>query len=296
MFSTSAGGSSLERTRLTRHRRPSYGGTRNVGPHTDAGLMEPVETNEPAADQEQILLRWGGVAGMLGAVLLLLTAVTLFGLVPPAPSDPVAALARYPDVRAITLVGEAFSLASVVVISFFYLALFRVLRGTGLAQAQFGFALSLVGLAILAVEGVPDVAYGRISDLYHVAGASAQDQSALVLLWQTTHALFIQYDTASFIFMALGFAVLGLAMSRRIGFGRGLGALTTVLGLAGLVGVCVLGIGSVLFAPLGLSVLLVLRFLLGWKVYRLSRPTSRHDAISPRGKAARRWPGHESPA
>ncbi len=243
-----------------------------MDPHSDADLMETAGSIEPADDQEKILLRWGGLAGIVGAILLLLTAVTLFGLVPTAPSDPAAALARYPDVRAITVVGEALSLAAVVVVALFYLALFRVLRGTSLAQAQFGFALSLVGLAILAVEGVPDVAYGRISDLYHAAGVSAQDQSTLVLLWQTTHALFIQYDTASFIFMALGFAVLGLAMSRHFAFGRGLGGLTTALGLAGVVGVCVLGIGSVLFAPLGLAILLILRFFLGWKVYRMSKP------------------------
>ncbi len=234
--------------------------------------MTPAGTVEMAADQERSILRWGGLAGMVGAVLLLLTAVTLFGLVPPAPSDPAAALARYPDVRIITVVGEAFSLASVVVIALFYLALYRALRGASLAQAQFGFALSLLGLAILAVEGVPDVAYGRISDLYHAAGVSSQDQSTLVVLWQTTHALFLQYDTASFIFMALGFVVLGLAMCRHRAFGWRLGGLTTVLGLAGVVGVCVLGIGSLLFAPLGLVILLILRFLLGWKVFGLSRP------------------------
>lgn len=208
---------------------------------------------------------------MLSALLLILTAVALFGFVPPAPTSPQALVARYPDVRLATVVGETFSLASVIAFVPFLIALFLALRRTGLAPAGFGAGLGFLGLAILAVEGVPDVAYGRISDLYHAAGATPQDQATLALIWQTTQGLFSQYDTASFIFLALAFIVLGGAMLRNPAFGKGFGGLSIVLGLAGLVGVYLLGITSSVFAPLGLGVLIILPFVLGWKVYRLSR-------------------------
>lgn len=207
---------------------------------------------------------------MLSALLLILTAVALFGFVPPAPTNPQALVARYPSVRFATVVGETFSLASVIVFVPFLVALYRVLRRTSLASAAFGAGLGFLGVAVLAVEGVPDVAYGEISNLYHAPGATPQDQAALALIWQTTQALFSQYDTASFILLALGFVFLGVAMLRNAAFGRGFGGLSIGLGLAGLVGVYLLGIASAAFAPLGLAVLIILPALLGWKLFRLS--------------------------
>ena len=234
-------------------------------------IVLPTEGKGPMTDQEKSVLRWGGLAGMLSSILLILTAITLFGFVPPAPADPAGLVMRYPEVRTATIVGQTFSLVSVVVAVAFFLALYRALRGTSLASAQFGTGLSLLGLAVLAVEGVPDVAYAKIADLYHAPGATPPDQATLALIWQTTQALFSQYDTAALILLALGYILLGLAMLRNPSFGKSFGGVSMVLGLAGLVGVYLLGITSALFAAFGLGVLIILPFLLGWKVYRLSR-------------------------
>jgi hypothetical protein len=80
-------------------------------------------------------------------------------------------------------------------------------------------------------------------------------------------------DTAVLIFQALGYILLGMAMLWHPFFGKRLGGVTIVLALVGLVGIVLLGIDSLLFAPLGLFVFITLPILLGWKVYSLSRTT-----------------------
>ena len=222
-------------------------------------------------DQERSVLRWGGLAGILSSITLILTSVTLFGFVPTAPTNPQALVERYPDVRLATLVGETFSFASAILFVAFLFAMYKALRRTSPAPAAFGTGLGFLALAVLAVEGVPDVAYAKISDLYHAPGATPQDQATLALIWETTQGLFSQYDTASFILLGLAFIVLGLAMIRTSTFGKSFGGISIFLGLAGLAGVYLLGITSNLFAPLGLGVLIILPFLLGWKVYTLSK-------------------------
>ncbi len=211
---------------------------------------------------------------MLSGITLILTSIALFGFVPKAPPTAAELVMRYPDVRLATVTGETFSLAGVVLSIAFFFALYRALRGSSYGPALYATGLSLLGLAVLAVEGVPDVAYGKISDLYHASGVGAQDQAMLANIWQTTQGLFSQYDTASFIFLALGYTVFGVAMYRNKSFGRGFGIVAIVLGLVGLVGVYALGITSSTFAPLGLGVLIVLPLLLGWKLIRLSRAPS----------------------
>lgn len=221
--------------------------------------------------EENSVLRWGGLAGMVSPLLTLLTAITLFGFVPQAPADTYGLVMRYPDVRVAYAVGETFSLVSVILAVAFYLALYQALRRSSLAPTLWGTSLSFLGLAVLAVQGAPRVAFGGISELYHAAGVTAQDQATLALIWQATQSLFMELDTAALIFQATGYVLLGMAMFRNPVFGKRLGGATLVLALAGLVGLLLLGIDSSLFAPLGLFVFILLPLVLGWKVHHLSR-------------------------
>ena len=68
-----------------------------------------------------------------------------------------------------------------------------------------------------------------------------------------------------------GTIFLGIAMLRHPAFGRRFGLVSTVLALAALVGVYVLGVGSAFHAPLGLFALIVVPLIIGWKLYSLSR-------------------------
>ncbi len=45
-------------------------------------------------DQEKAILRWGGLAGILGDILFILTVVILVGFAPPSSGDPAGYLGR----------------------------------------------------------------------------------------------------------------------------------------------------------------------------------------------------------
>jgi hypothetical protein len=58
-------------------------------------------------DQEKNVLRWGGLAGMLGGIAFILTMVTLLLLVPDPDASPGELLMRFPENRAAISLGES---------------------------------------------------------------------------------------------------------------------------------------------------------------------------------------------
>ena len=220
---------------------------------------------------EKSVLRWGGLAGMLSPISIILTAITLFVFVPSAPAGLHGPVMRYPDARMAYVVGESFSLVSIVLMVAFLVALCGALRRTSLAPALWGTSLGLLSQAVLAVEAVPRVVFGEISNLYHAPSATLQDQATLALIWQTTQSIFYQLDTVAVIFQTMCYILLGMAMLRNPVFGKRLGGIVMVLAVAALAGLYLLGIDSLWYAPLGPFVLIFLPLLLGWKVFTLSR-------------------------
>ncbi|MGC2035105.1 MAG: hypothetical protein WA761_06650, partial [Thermoplasmata archaeon] len=112
--------------------------------------------------------------------------------------------------------------------------------------------LSLLGLAVLAVESEPNVAMAHISAQYHAAGATAAQQATAVQLWQATQGMFNQFDTCAYIFLSVGFVVLGIAMLRAPSFGKILGGLSVAFGVAGLFALASLGVDPAAFSPFAL--------------------------------------------
>ena len=221
--------------------------------------------------EERSVLRWGGLAGILSSILSILFLVILIGFVPAPPSDPKALVARFPDVKAATIVGQTVYLAAVILWVVLFLALYRALRGGSLAPALFGRGVGLVGLVLFAAGGIPAVALSLISDLYHAPGATAQDQATLALVWQGVQGVFHETDTMGFIFLTLGYILLGIAMLRNPTFGPRFGGVSIALGLAALVGISLFSVASALVAPFVILVFIILPLLLGWKVFSLSR-------------------------
>src|SRR5437667_9666386 len=86
---------------------------------------------------EKIVLRWGGVAGMLGGVIFIFSIVVLVGLAPP-PATTTAFVMSYPDRRAAITLGDALYVAAGTLWVPLFLALFRGLRRTRLAPGLFG--------------------------------------------------------------------------------------------------------------------------------------------------------------
>ena len=92
-------------------------------------------------EQEKSVLRWGGLAGMLGGILFILAWVVV--IVGPVgmedPADLAGWVTRFPDIRAARVVENGIYLVALLLEVTLFLALFRALRRTSLAPALAAF-------------------------------------------------------------------------------------------------------------------------------------------------------------
>jgi hypothetical protein len=236
--------------------------------------------------QEKSVLRWGGLAGIVGGILLVAVFVIVgvfVGLDDPA--EPEALVERFPDVRAPMFVVEVLYLGGLALWAIHFLALYRALRATSLAPALFGSALGIMGLVVLAAGALPQVARTPISDLYHAPGATPEDQATLVLLWQATQGMFDALLVTGLLLLPIGLLMLGVAMLGAPAFGRGYGWVSVSLGVAGVAAAVAVVIdpGSII-AVVGILALIVFHIALGWKVYSLSKGPYVGSLVENRGK------------
>ena len=221
---------------------------------------------------EKSVLRWGGLAGILGGIILILVFVIVAVFVGSDPADLEGFVMRFPDIRAARIAENSLYLVVLILWVTLFLALYRALRETSLAPALFGSGLGILGLVVLAAGALPHVATAPISDLYHSPGATPEDQATLVLLWQATQGIFEALLAAGTLLLTIGVIILGVAMLGAPAFGKSFGTASVVLGV---VGVAAAAAASVfLDAPIvviSFLALIVFHLVLGWKVYSLSR-------------------------
>ena len=221
--------------------------------------------------QEKSVLQWGGLAGILGSITL----IVVFGIVGVfAGMGPVDVM-RFPDIRTALIVGDSLYLVVLILWVIHFLALYRALRETSLAPALFGSVLGILGLVVLAAESLHQPWQKPISDLYHAPGATLEAQATLVLLWQVTRGIFNALLVTGFLLLPIGVTALGVAMFKAPAFGKGFGGVSVVIGILGVVAGIVLLIdpGSSIAVVSVLS-LIVFHIAVGWKVYSLSRAPS----------------------
>jgi hypothetical protein len=234
--------------------------------------------------QERSVLRCGGLAGIAAGLVFILVPVILFGLVPQAPAgsfkvegggqvDPVALVAMFPASRAAISAGNFVNFVSGILTLALVISLFITLRKTKLAPALFGSALYVLGLAVIFTETVTQVVFDPLSSLYQAPWTTPAEQTTLVMLWQATQGIFFELDAAAILLLSTGILILGVAMYRAPSFGRAVGGLSIVFGMAGLVVTTIFGITSFLAAFLLIPVFIALPIILGWKVYMASKVT-----------------------
>jgi magnesium-transporting ATPase (P-type) len=133
-------------------------------------------------EQESSVLRWGGLSGMLGGIVFILTLVVVLagpvGMEEPA--DLAGWVTRFPDVFAARVVENMMYLMALILEVALFLALYRALRRTSLAPALCGSVLGILGIAVMMVGALPHVAHAPLSDLYH--SSFAQFPSTMVEL------------------------------------------------------------------------------------------------------------------
>jgi hypothetical protein len=225
-----------------------------------------------AIDEEKSVMRWGGLAGILGGIVFVLVFVVVIAFVGPDPAQPEGRVMRFPDIRAARTVEDSLYLVVLMLWVTHFLALYRALRGTSLAPALFGSVLGIVGLGVLAAGALPHVATAPISDLYHAPGATPEDRAALVLMWQATEGIFDALFGVGLLLVPIGFVALGVAMLGVPAFGKGFGGVSVVLGVVGVVAASVLLVDPLSpSAFVGVLALIAFHLVLGWKIYSLSR-------------------------
>jgi hypothetical protein len=222
--------------------------------------------------QEKSVLRWGGLAGILGSIIFILVFVIVIVFVGEDPAELAGWVERFPDIRAARTAENGGYLLVLILWVPHFLALYVALRQTSLAPALFGSGLGILGLAVLAAGALPHVATAPLSDLYHGPGVTPADQAALALMWQASWGIFDALLFAGLAIVAVGITALGVAMLGTPAFGKGVGWFSVVIGVLGLAaGVVLLIDPGSLIAVVNVLSLIVFHLVLGWKVYRLSK-------------------------
>lgn len=218
-------------------------------------------------EQEKSVLRWGGLAGILGGILFILVFIIVAVFV----GDPGGA-ERFPEIRTARTVENTLYLVCLILWVPHFLALARPLQETRLASALFGSVLGVLGLGVLAAGAFPHVATVPLSDLYHGTGATPADQAAIVLLWEAIWGIFNALLFTGLAIVAAGVSTLGVAMLGTPTFGRRFGWMSLILGVCGIAAALAALIDpSSQFVAIGIFALIIFHIVLGWKVYRLSR-------------------------
>ena len=229
--------------------------------------------NDPLTlEQERRVMRWGGAAGILGGVVLIFVLAIVGAFAGVDPSDAEAAVEKFPDIRAARIAENGLYLLVLVLWVVHFLALYRALRGANLAPALFGCVLGILGLGLLAAGALPHIATAQISDLYHAPDATPEDKATLVAAWQTTQGVFDALFAAGLLIAPIGLAGFGMAMLDTPVFGKGLGRMSIVLGVAGVAAAAVLLFDpTAAIAAIGVFAMIIFHLLVGWRVYSLSR-------------------------
>jgi hypothetical protein len=241
----------------------------------------------PDTDREAPVLRWGGLAGIAGAILFILVFVIVGALVG-TDSTPEAAIKRFPDVRPVRTVENGLYLLVLSLWAIHFVALVRALRHVSLAPALFGAVLGLVGLTVLAVGAIPHAASVAISDLYHASGVSPDEQATLVMVWQATQGIFNASLVSGLVILPMSVVMLGMAMLDAPTFGKRYGWFSVGLGGIGAAAAIALLVDPLSFvAVIGIFALIVFNLVVGWKVYGLSRVAVSSTAGRGEGAATR---------
>lgn len=225
----------------------------------------------PTIEQERTVLRWGGLAGVLGGIVFILVFIIVAAFVGMDTLQPEEWIERFPDIRAARIVENGLYLAVLILWVPHYLTLHRALRGTSLAPALFGSALGILGLVILMAGALPHVATAPLSDLYHAPGATAEDQASLVLMWEATQGIFDALLITGLVILPVSHIALGLAMLKSPTFGRGVGRMSVLLGAIGIIAAGVLLVDPQ--SPIAVATVLGLiafHLVVGWRVYKLA--------------------------
>lgn len=228
--------------------------------------------NAQMIEQEKSVLRWGGLAGILGSITFGLVMVYVAVVIGDGPTDLHEIVARFPEIHLLRVIENGVYLFGLLLEMLLFLAIFWALRKESLAPALFGSALGIVGLVSMAISSTPHVAHYPLSELFQAAGAAPEAQEAIALMWQGTWGVFNAPLYVGFVVVPLGLILLGVAMFGASDFGKGLAWMSVITGVAAFVAAILQmvdpasDVGAISYlAPI------IFYFVAGLKTYRLGK-------------------------
>ena len=228
---------------------------------------------EPAPDPQ--LIRWGGVAGVAGVILLLCSVAVVVALGLPDASD-VETLTDFPDIESGRIAEHFLYLGALILFALHTFVLHRLLRTAHPAPALFGTVIAAFGLVIMAASSLLHVSTSPLADLYHSPDTPAEDLQAIEYAWFGAQSVFDTMLATGVLLVPIGILLLGVAMrSDAPAFGPHLSMLTIGLGTVGTIGAAaeVVDPGSD-FSAAGVLAIAVFYFSIGWRTVRLGTNAS----------------------
>jgi len=223
-------------------------------------------------EQEKSVLRWGGLAGILGSVFFILVMVFVAVVIGSDPFDLAEVVARFPNIHMLRVIENGVYLVGLLLEILLVLALFLALRKVNLAPALFGSALGIVGLVSMAISATPHVAHYPLSELFHATGTTPEAQEAIALMWQATWGVFNAPLFVGFFVVPTGLILLGVAMFSSPDFSKGYSWVSLVLGVIAFIAAILQMIDPAAdIGALSYIALILFYFVLGIKIYRLSK-------------------------
>ena len=228
-----------------------------------------VHTTAPPPPDRQ-LIRWGAVAGLVGAALMLAAALVVVVLDLPDASD-VETLTDFADIESGRIAEHFLYLGALVLFTMHVLVLHRMLRGAHSAASLFGAAIATIGFVIMAASSVLHVSTAALSDLYTDADTPPEDLPAIEYAWHGAQSVFDTMLATGVLLVPIGLVLLGVAMLRSSAFGPRLTSLTLVLGVLGALGATVEIVDTgIELSALSVLAIVVFHLAAGWRTLQLA--------------------------
>ena len=250
-----------------------------ISPRHDASAKRTGAERRGASPQsvqnpDRQLCRWGGVAGLAGAILMLGAGAVVGVLGLPDASD-IETLTDFADIKSGRIAENTLYLGALMMFALHTFVLYLLLKTAHPAAALFGTVTAAFGLVIMAASSLLHVATSPLADLYTDPDTPPEGLQSIEYAWHGAQSVFDTMLATGVLLVPIGIVLLGTAMRSAPTFGIRLTWLTLALGTVGIVGasIAVVDPGSEFSA---VSVLAIVVFYLstGWRTLALGRKES----------------------
>ncbi len=231
--------------------------------------MQTRRSSDHQRSSDRQLSRWGGIAGLLGGILLLGAGLVVGVLGLPDASDP-ETLIDFANIESGRIAEHFLYLGALMLFALHVSVLHRLLAPAHQAAALFGTVMAGFGLIMMAASSLLHVATSPLADLYTAPETPPEDLAAIEYAWHGAQSVFDTLLATGVLLVPIGIVLFGVAMRSAPAFGSLLTAVTIGLGIVGTICavVAVVEPGSMLSA---ISVLAIVAFHLsaGWRTLKL---------------------------